>query len=192
MRGKLDAYGVYRVLSGITPAGAGKTPFCLGFAGRVQDHPRRCGENLFCPPSSTAGNGSPPQVRGKPPPAYIGVGAAGITPAGAGKTFMMPSFCASAEDHPRRCGENKTFGSLPSKRSGSPPQVRGKHTTLLYRSFGIGITPAGAGKTRRSSLHVSSCRDHPRRCGENTLTATVDLYDGGSPPQVRGKPTFCF
>ena len=30
-------------------------------------------------------------------------------------------------------------------------------------------------------------QDHPRRCGENTLSQTDSVWDIGSPPQVRGK-----
>ena len=50
---------------GITPAGAGKTPSCTTFAPLVQDHPRRCGENLNYQLLQQELQGSPPQVRGK-------------------------------------------------------------------------------------------------------------------------------
>ena len=50
-----------------------------------------------------------------------------------------------------------------------------------------GITPAGAGKTRRTAADYTSNRDHPRRCGENSSIASSILYMEGSPPQVRGK-----
>ena len=70
---------------------------------------------------------------------------------------------------------------------GSPPQVRGK------RRYGSGlfrhdrITPAGAGKTKTSLEVISSCQDHPRRCGENTQYLRQGTTETGSPPQVRGK-----
>ena len=30
-------------------------------------------------------------------------------------------------------------------------------------------------------------QDHPRRCGENSMELIQNAYQGGSPPQVRGK-----
>ena len=50
----------------ITPAGAGKT-FIDTFSGKgLEDHPRRCGENVACIGWCFVVSGSPPQVRGKP------------------------------------------------------------------------------------------------------------------------------
>ena len=73
-------------------------------------------------------------------------------------------------------------------REGSPPQVRGKLRIILRVGFLDGITPAGAGKTRRAVF--SDCRlwDHPRRCGENWVSSIQLRLLPGSPPQVRGKP----
>ena len=71
--------------------------------------------------------------------------------------------------------------------SGSPPQVRGKLDNGLAASYGVRITPAGAGKTRRRRREISCKRDHPRRCGENVDTGIEKLEIAGSPPQVRGK-----
>ena len=70
----------------ITPAGAGKTrqPF-VHFPG-VQDHPRRCGENLLKSQAVCLDGGSPPQVRGKQVAQCSQPHQTGITPAGAGKT----------------------------------------------------------------------------------------------------------
>ena len=52
------------------------------------------------------------------------------------------------------------------------------------------ITPAGAGKTRLKSIRLNRNGDHPRRCGENLLPASVERQPMGSPPQVRGKREF--
>ena len=49
-----------------------------------------------------------------------------ITPAGAGKTKKEPRTQCYRSDHPRRCGENRFFITAAGRRSGSPPQVRGK------------------------------------------------------------------
>ena len=86
MRGKPRSNLPNVYTDGITPAGAGKT-FRSKFSPReIQDHPRRCGENL--PPKNETERtpGSPPQVRGKPGVILIKVFCQRITPAGAGKT----------------------------------------------------------------------------------------------------------
>ena len=131
--------------------------------------------------------GSPPQVRGKPPSLCKNTQHRRITPAGAGKTCVPTSSRVIPEDHPRRCGENFFQNAGVAKKTGSPPQVRGKPQADCHVFRRQGITPAGAGKTDSSSRYVSSARDHPRRCGENADTPTVPPKIGGSPPQVRGK-----
>ena len=70
---------------------------------------------------------------------------------------------------------------------GSPPQVRGKQVFYYRRRKQVGITPAGAGKTRAGRLTGWSFRYHPRRCGENHHPPVRHHRCGGSPPQVRGK-----
>ena len=131
----------------ITPAGAGKT-FCgMWIYSADKDHPRRCGENLAPSPNSKIQLGSPPQVRGKLKCFIIFNTAPRITPAGAGKTNYIPFTATDAEDHPRRCGENLLQAKTACIHSGSPPQVRGKHTLLYPRCVLPRITPAGAGKT---------------------------------------------
>ena len=152
---------------GITPAGAGKTfHTAMMFHGK-QDHPRRCGENVFLHFDSFQKMGSPPQVRGKLWGRHGGTWYAGITPAGAGKTFKAVIRSDSSQDHPRRCGENVTceckFAGIP----GSPPQVRGKLLCWFCKNCLHRITPAGAGKTLYWLSRWAVCRDHPRRCGEN-------------------------
>ena len=71
-----------------------------------RDHPRRCGENGGHVATVRDGVGSPPQVRGKPLEEVAKYGAAGITPAGAGKTPPRSIWTRAHWDHPRRCGEN--------------------------------------------------------------------------------------
>ena len=131
----------------ITPAGAGKTNQRRQRHEQQQDHPRRCGENMFVRSRPQGELGSPPQVRGKQdnPPTVLPE--AGITPAGAGKTSICAVRQADTEDHPRRCGENLTTFPQSSASAGSPPQVRGKHPPHFNASRRRRITPAGAGKT---------------------------------------------
>ena len=65
--------------------------------------------------------------------------------------------------------------------------MRGKPRSwrILPRVFGI--TPAGAGKTKSSSVRLFAHRDHPRGCGENRIRSNFRLCAIGSPPRMRGK-----
>ena len=152
-----------------------------------QDHPRRCGENCIGLDTSNFVIGSPPQVRGKHNIQSENSICAGITPAGAGKTERQSKRPRPPEDHPRRCGENALITGIADDAPGSPPQVRGKHPALSRRTFPTRITPAGAGKTSSPVTSVNPPQDHPRRCGENPLSALSNHLQIGSPPQVRGK-----
>ena len=134
--------------------------------------------------------GSPPQVRGKHKMTIREVFESRITPAGAGKTFIVAGFVRMHEDHPRRCGENEIPCLAAIHATGSPPQVRGKliesavlvgfsqdhprrcgENAALRRGLRVSerITPAGAGKTVILYLGAIQRQDHPRRCGENIL-----------------------
>ena len=65
--------------------------------------------------------------------------------------------------------------------------MRGKQFCAARHGVDEGITPAGAGKTLRTTIICSGVKDHPRRCGENPNDEPVPLHTAGSPPQVRGK-----
>ena len=187
VRGKRNASYHSARFGRITPAGAGKTGGGELSGGDVEDHPRRCGENISDPACCSSIKGSPPQVRGKPERNISGRSGFGITPAGAGKTCFVILISSVLQDHPRRCGENRS-GTVRTKTTrGSPPQVRGKPCCAFVTASRSRITPAGAGKTRYSCRMCSRSRDHPRRCGENKETMTEDAENAGSPPQVRGK-----
>ena len=92
-----------------------------------------------------------------------------------------------ALDHPRRCGENVVKKLVHACPKGSPPQVRGKRMKEAERDGYLGITPAGAGKTRACCRYRAAKQDHPRRCGENFAAVHQVANVPGSPPQVRGK-----
>ena len=137
-------------------------------------------------------SGSPPQVRGKPRLNPLCSRPPRITPAGAGKTEWLDFAFNPVQDHPRRCGENLGQLRFDTSILGSPPQVRGKQRQRPFEFFQIGITPAGAGKTQFFVFAPRRDKDHPRRCGENPVTAAVTPLKPGSPPQVRGKLLFVF
>ena len=154
----------------ITPAGAGKTRPPHHRRRAREDHPRRCGENMIPPCRLCVNAGSPPQVRGKHTLSRVGRLLARITPAGAGKTPIFTCGNNGGKDHPRRCGENRAIPMKQRSRLGSPPQVRGKLNFSCSLLGVTRITPAGAGKTKACSLSTNIARDHPRRCGENSIS----------------------
>ncbi len=149
VRGKLCGLFEGFSLPGITPAGAGKTTNSAARLSILWDHPRRCGENKISDRPWTHRGGSPPQVRGKRVPSLTLCHHTRITPAGAGKTICLSASRRWKGDHPRRCGENRTTLRTAGCRTGSPPQVRGKHPSVSHLKMPCRITPAGAGKTLR-------------------------------------------
>ncbi len=106
VRGKPVIAAATAAAARITPAGAGKTYIKISFLSVLQDHPRRCGENKRRRNLNLNQQGSPPQVRGKLASLYLHRFACGITPAGAGKTYLCMHCGGFLQDHPRRCGEN--------------------------------------------------------------------------------------
>ena len=136
VRGKLGFWLSLRAVLRITPAGAGKTGRLDSVRRWSEDHPRRCGENVY-----VSGRRSDVEGRRR------------ITPAGAGKTLQSSSTRSPSQDHPRRCGENFGLDFIGVCREGSPPQVRGKRQKEIARAVHGRITPAGAGKTCNSGCN---------------------------------------
>ena len=126
-------------------------------------------------------------MRGKPKWSQKKKVAAGITPAHAGKTQPRAGGSRVAGDHPRACGENRALRNTPRAPRGSPPRMRGKQGHGILGELRRGITPAHAGKTRRTVRSLSAWRDHPRACGENSCGGTQRASHRGSPPRMRGK-----
>ena len=148
VRGKLPAADGENSITGITPAGAGKTTPCSVFCFAGWDHPRRCGENYKQSLTRCRRLGSPPQVRGKLNSPEVRIADHRITPAGAGKTRHPCCAKRNVWDHPRRCGENQSPITARLYTTGSPPQVRGKPYPTMRTQKNRRITPAGAGKTK--------------------------------------------
>ena len=151
MRGK--GYGIISSwnFTGITPACAGKRdrPGCQN--DRCRDHPRVCGEKCFGIHNTGIFLGSPPRVRGKVWPVLIIAVALGITPACAGKRLLYPRSGSWHRDHPRMCGEKFSFLLHTVVLMGSPPHVRGKVQDCHRAAVILGITPACAGKSIKST-----------------------------------------
>ena len=133
--------------------------------------------------------GSPPRGRGKVGAALLHPLAVGITPAWAGKSLGLVRVTLRDRDHPRIGGEKAYRQTVPGLGLGSPPRRRGKGQALLADDFGVGSTPAQAGKSSARFPHRTSARDHPRIGGEKRLTACTKQSIPGSPPRGRGKGT---
>ena len=151
------------------------------------DHPRTCGENQSLQFVRLYGLGSPPHMRGKRQSRGALYALQRITPAHAGKTERKGQRNSDRSDHPRTCGENSSAMSASSLPNGSPPHMRGKLLSLILQKSQLRITPAHAGKTQSSLKTFNPFTDHPRTCGENSLTTNSSKGSFGSPPHMRGK-----
>ena len=172
----------------ITPAPAGKTSTHYRQQKAFEDHPRTCGENYISKANLEFPLGSPPHLRGKPPPSNLTPYFFRITPAPAGKTIQKKQDWDTEEDHPRTCGENDKGVCLHKCLRGSPPHLRGKLHEEPRKIDPSGITPAPAGKTSSFFTFFKHFKDHPRTCGENQTVDITQIKAQGSPPHLRGKP----
>ena len=69
---------------------------------------------------------------------------------------------------------------------GSSPRVRGSREKFQGRRDWLGIIPAGAGLTGRTSSSGTPSRDHPRACGAHMLLNILFFAAMGSSPRMRG------
>ena len=109
----------------------------------------------------------------------------GITPACAGTTLRQAGRFLPEQDHPRVCGNHINPCSREPTESGSPPRVREPLREPAKWKHSSRITPACAGTTVGSTRSNSMMRDHPRVCGNHTLTTISGYMGAGSPPRVR-------
>ena len=105
MRGKVAGGSGKTLLTGITPAHAGKSLNQLLILGISWDHPRTCGEKKCHAVHRTLVQGSPPHMRGKGGTYHTMGRGLGITPAHAGKSVLPLIDPDHRGDHPRTCGE---------------------------------------------------------------------------------------
>ena len=187
MRGKgsEDSGGVK--YTRITPAYAGKSFHFPFKRTAVRDHPRLCGEKSFTPLCESLYIGSPPPMRGKVHGSPACTCGRGITPAYAGKSFIMDCRLQAGQDHPRLCGEKAYICMIAQNKSGSPPPMRGKDIDRSNKKNVNGITPAYAGKRQSLPAEPDKLQDHPRLCGEKTSNFDFQTGTIGSPPPMRGK-----
>ena len=188
MRGKASERVLYRLLSRITPAYAGKSTFhainrqiATGspppMRGKVTVNPdgsvthgitpAYAGKSVYTYLILESCTGSPPPMRGKAFFRKTFFTGRRITPAYAGKRGGRLRRHCESEDHPRLCGEKKKPHHTVQKGLGSPPPMRGKDLLSSTEDRLIGITPAYAGKRN------------------NVLGDVREV--SGSPPPMRGK-----
>ena len=65
--------------------------------------------------------------------------------------------------------------------------MRGKSAEERSLTDDERITPADAGKTLSVRASRAGLRDHPRGCGENSMSLSSRTTKIGSPPRMRGK-----
>ena len=146
MRGKAVIEFESSEFNRITPAYAGKRIARGRFNLLDQDHPRLCGEKSTSVEVSANVLGSPPPMRGKDISIFIYNRYIRITPAYAGKSPRHIISGGRSWDHPRLCGEKKSFRGKSQSRIGSPPPMRGKARFSKMSASVSRITPAYAGK----------------------------------------------
>ena len=125
-RGKENGVRVFKHLTRITPAWAGKSHAVHSPSHGAGDHPRMGGEKAGKERHHNPIRGSPPHGRGKVSFLYASPFCGGITPAWAGKRRSSISKSSSPEDHPRMGGEKSVCQLRASCSQGSPPHGRGK------------------------------------------------------------------
>ncbi len=108
-----------------------------------------------------------------------------ITPAHAGKTPCKKQSRKYIGDHPRACGKDHGLRVVTPDEKGSPPRMRERQPRACMFNFGIGITPAHAGKTDHVIIPCGLCWDHPRTCGKDLQQGEKKRANWGSPPHMR-------
>ena len=110
----------------------------------------------------------------------------GIIPAYAGNTRHEYGVYVDLRDHPRICGEHRFAALARHETRGSSPHMRGTLISSYSSLLRGGIIPAYAGNTGWGPITQSPVRDHPRICGEHTMSARKSRRLRGSSPHMRG------
>ena len=69
----------------------------------------------------------------------------------------------------------------------TPPRARGRQNALTVSRRVVRITPACAGKTKRTLPDPLAPQGHPRMRGEDCPSSSVASVDFGSPPHAQGR-----
>ncbi len=188
MRGARDDHRPHTRPPRLIPADAGSTVTTRLPSSASRAHPRRCGEHVGAPLRCAACWGSSPQMRGAPGGRKLPCVILGLIPADAGSTLRSGATASGRWAHPRRCGEHLTSRNPNTRPVGSSPQMRGAPIFDSGVSPEVGLIPADAGSTMRTSVMSQPPGAHPRRCGEHEFTTGTGEHVEGSSPQMRGAP----
>lgn len=186
-RGKVGAALRKERLSRITPAWAGKRLNFNTIEYFNKDHPRMGGEKPICRSVGCPASGSPPHGRGKVLPCPALPYVSRITPAWAGKSWIVQNWSRPHKEHPRIGGEKPIVIPCRLASRGSPPRGRGKVQRVAGHLAAKGITPAWAGKRASMTPTATTTPDHPRMGGEKAVALFRTSKASGSPPRGRGK-----
>ena len=172
----------------LIPAGAGRTDQMLMDPTWGPAHPRWRGEDPQRASRMVSDYGSSPLARGGQfaPVAFRDVG--GLIPAGAGRTGARHDRAAGRRAHPRWRGEDRRFHSWLVPCQGSSPLARGGPGGSQLRHDGLGLIPAGAGRTTSMRPVWLPRRAHPRWRGEDQHVQRPGRTRVGSSPLARGGP----
>ena len=110
----------------------------------------------------------------------------GIIPALAGSTRETIRGVYGVGDHPRACGEHSIRLYPKGIGMGSSPRLRGAHPDSQVDCRRRGIIPALAGSTERTLDKMRRTGDHPRACGEHSMSSSSLDSSAGSSPRLRG------
>ena len=188
MRGTLDRADHIERIRGIIPAHAGNTTPMIPRISQAWDHPRACGEHDCVPLDFPLDSGSSPRMRGTPSFPTNVRGCIGIIPAHAGNTLYRMLVSERDWNHPRACGEHEISVLILRLSQGSSPRMRGTPKESAFSRLHTGIIPAHAGNTLVAFSGNSTCRDHPRACGEHAVEKLCEERCRGSSPRMRGTP----
>ena len=186
VRGAPRLERVVSLIAGTIPACAGSTISPAGRTGRPRDHPRVCGEHAVASLGSAAFGGPSPRVRGALTCPVNLHTFPGTIPACAGSTNQRRRACSRLRDHPRVCGEHPELGLQAGAGLGPSPRVRGAPWSVNPHRRWKGTIPACAGSTAATRCCGCAARDHPRVCGEHSLTTALLPWASGPSPRVRG------
>ena len=113
-----------------------------------------------------------------------------IIPAHAGNTGGRGKLAVHQQDHPRACGEHGSACRAGVGVQGSSPRMRGTLRRGNDKGHADGIIPAHAGNTGAPANDARAAWDHPRACGEHSMTLTLSSPSRGSSPRMRGTRIF--
>ena len=187
MRGRRACLGVGGPVGRNTPADAGTTGFVVTGFKSDQEHPRGCGDDPRCFPSSRPVGGTPPRMRGRQVIDHLHLGRGRNTPADAGTTEAGGTNSTAIGEHPRGCGDDPASSKLGRSMDGTPPRMRGRRRMDMMRSEGSRNTPADAGTTRVTMQMSRARSEHPRGCGDDGCREQLCCGRHGTPPRMRGR-----